>query len=73
MQCDLHAALAEDALLDQLSWRKQGMLIALDIARGLSCESHGPLPPASSLHQLSWRKQGHEHAHCPGHCQRPVL
>lgn len=36
MQCDLHAALAEEALQEQLSWRNQGHLIALDIARGLS-------------------------------------
>ena len=38
MQCDLHAALGQHALLDQRSWRNQGILIALDIARGLSCE-----------------------------------
>ena len=37
MQCDLHSALAREPLLEQLSWRNQGQLIALDIARGLSC------------------------------------
>ena len=37
MQCDLYAALAEPSLQDRLSWRKHGMLLALDIARGLSC------------------------------------
>ena len=38
MQCDLHAALGQASLLERLSWRKQGVHIALDIARGLSCE-----------------------------------
>ena len=37
MQCDLYAALGRDSLLGQLSWRRGGILIALDVARGLSC------------------------------------
>ena len=46
MQCDLHAALGQDALLEPLSWRKKGMQIALDIAMGLSCA----LPWSAACH-----------------------
>ena len=46
MECDLHAALGQDALLEPLSWRKKGMQIALDIAMGLSCA----LPWSAACH-----------------------
>ena len=39
MECDLHDALGQESLQEQLAWRKRGVSIALDIARGLVCES----------------------------------
>ena len=38
MQCDLYDALGHRSLQARLAWRRQGVRIALDIARGLSCE-----------------------------------
>ena len=51
MQCDLYDALGQETLLEQLSWRKRGVQIALDIARGLSCEC--PLKRSPSLESAS--------------------
>ena len=45
MQCDLYDALRQGALAEQLSWRRRGYHIALDIAKGLSCERPASCPP----------------------------
>ena len=37
LQCDLHFALGQERLMQQLHWRKWGRRIALDIASGMSC------------------------------------
>ena len=52
LQCDLHDALGQEALLEQLAWRRRGHQIALDIAKGLSCAPQALLKvlPLAALH-----------------------
>ena len=55
LQCDLHDALGEEALSDQLAWRRRGRQIALDIAKGLSCARH----PSTACAAVKWRVCSH--------------